>query len=77
MQICSFCGFPDIQPSTGCAMQCHPAGDLAWRIALSIERDLLDRRGIKQAIHSCDDEVRAEMRKKWAQIIRRKIREAR
>ncbi len=44
---------------------------LAWRkVALGIYADVSDRRGIKNEISQCDDEVIQEMIASWEEIAR-------
>lgn len=45
--------------------------DPAERAVAAIVRDLTDRRGIKWAWHEIDTDVQAEIRRRWAELIRR------
>ena len=73
MERCNQCGGRLNRPGLfGCDSN-HPAADTAQRIALSIECDIRDRRGLRQAFERIDDELQDEIRDAWADIVRRVI----
>lgn len=43
--------------------------ELAKKIAKAIERDLRDRRGLRQAFESIDEDMQEEIRERWIEII--------
>jgi hypothetical protein len=43
--------------------------ELAARIREALEEDFTDRRGLKQEWERIDDEVKAEIRRRWEEII--------
>ena len=47
--------------------------DKARRIVKQIEADLLDRRGLKWAWEDVSPAIKTEIRKTWADIIRREL----
>lgn len=38
-----------------------PRTDLPWRIGISIWKDLTDRRGVKNELDACDDDMKIEI----------------
>lgn len=52
-----------------CKKKHHPDPTLPQRIAAAIERDLSDRRGLRQEWEGIGPEIQVEIRDKWAEII--------
>lgn len=66
--ICDYCGKRFDRP--GCEDERHVTPDMAQRIVAAIEDDLRDRRGLRQAFESIDDELQVEIRDTWAALVR-------
>ena len=47
----------------------HPHPTLAQKIAARIERDICDRRGLRQAFESIEDDTQDMIRDEWARLI--------
>lgn len=68
MSTCAECGGSFGRPGRfGCESKGHPLPTLAQRIALAIERDLNDRRGLH--ISSLDEEIQITILDKWQRLI--------
>ncbi len=50
--------------------------DIAEKIVAGIERDFTDRRGLRQEWEQIDDDIQAEIREAWANIVRQIISES-
>ena len=54
----------------------HNPGSVEQRIVDAIIFDLSDRRGLSGEWDGIDDEIKAQIRKKWMQIIRQELAKA-
>ncbi len=43
--------------------------EIARDIVVAIEKDILDRRGLRQELEGCDEDIRTEIREKWESLI--------
>ena len=74
MDRCDFCmGRIDRPALLGCDRE-HEEPDLAQKIVKAIERNLTDRRGLRQEFEGIDRETQEELRDAWAEIVRFVIR---
>jgi len=73
MSTCEECGGQLDRPGKfGCDLDVHPKPTLAQRIAMAIEEDLNDRRGLH--ISSLDEEVQVKILDTWVKIIEELLR---
>jgi len=47
--------------------------DLAQKIVMAIEKDLRDRRGLRQEFERIDKDIQDEIRSEWAKLVREEI----
>lgn len=71
---CDYCGRRFDRPSPCCDEGGpHPAPDLAQRVVDAIERDISDRRGLRQQWEKIDNDTQDDIRDEWARIIREEL----
>ena len=71
---CEECGGRTDRPGLfGCDDLPHPEPDLSQAIAALIERDIRDRRGLREEFEAIDDETQCDIRDDWAELIRQVI----
>lgn len=69
---CPACGgFWDRPGKFKCQSKGHPKPTLAQRIALAIESDLNDRRGLH--INSLDDDIQRDILDRWEELITKEL----
>ncbi len=66
---CVQCGGLVARPGLFGCSKGHPKPDPPERIARAIEEDIRDRRGLKGAFESIDDDTQDEIRDAWVEII--------
>lgn len=52
----------------------HPAPTMIDLLVDDLERDLLDRRGIKNELRQCDADIRDEIREAWRKMFRKRLK---
>ena len=74
MRHCTKCGGRYTYPGLfNCSDKRHRKPDVAEKVVAHIEADLRNRHGLRQQFEQIDEDIRYEIRDKWAEFVRKAL----